>query len=896
MATFVKGLTDQLGPLQLYRPDYQFLTQVYGTKQAEYDRGFDMVRNLYTSQLSNSLTNSDNERFRQEAFKKLESGLRSVGGLDLSNSKNITYAMSMMDPISKDEDLAYDMAVTKFHAKQKQKMDQYKNSTDPKMRAMYNEVSRMDIAFAEEDMRNAKRGDGSIQNIAPREFVPFDDINEYLRKAAKEEGLEVVRSERDPAGYILKRTNGAETAPIFENWARGVMGNRFDRQLAVTGRVNAESAIRNTMSAREVTRDEASKIVAEQLLPQFATAQSLRGIAAEKQYKNLENDIAFFEKKFPKGFPASNPEIEAEYKRLLLSRDESKEDFENAKSEIAKIQTEGPGYISGNLYGIYTNEAKQKTAKDFAGGYATAKQEVDIRPDSTFATKLNVSSREKIAYQNNQVKMKIAGANLDQRNRELEFKKLKQEQDYDLKVTLAQSKGELSSLQATGIGVSDKPVYASDMLNLGLNKTRDVSFQSVFNAESGLMKIVLNDDAAYGRIYSTLAKVKQMGAGRQVKLSQEDMTNLKEYAKKIDLDLPSIPTDPGLAKELLDVFAGSTYQAAVKALPNYEKTHTLKDVNIKGFKQSMVAFENQVSQMDALSKSMKRVNEEVLNPDGSVKELYKGAVKTGVLADGVYEIDLSGVTSEAGKARISSMIPDYKNRQNPTGNRYDFTKPSAAEMDMLIKNPNSATSITTSEGSNLDINVIKNLSPTELSTLFSDRIKTFYNPGERQVEVTLNVAVGDDVAKKLKLDKPQTLTLNIPYETIQSSQGVLSRFQSLIAKNTIDPVSLGTLSEFLTNPNARAKGEDYKKAIGFDYEVFGVEDANGRPALQYTYNYIDPETRKTVQKSENIYFQPGNVESLKNANEIINQRFAMYYAARAQYGKNIQDNIQATQK
>lgn len=890
MATFVKGLTDQLGPLQLYRPDYQFLTQVYGTKQAEYDRGFDMVRNLYTSQLSNSLTNSDNERFRQEAFKKIEAGLRSVGGLDLSNSKNITYAMSLIDPISKDEDLAYDMAVTNFHAKQKQKMEQYKNSTDPKMRAMYNEVSRMDIAFAEEDLRNAKRGDGSIRNIAPREFVPFEDINEHLRKAAKEQDLEIVQSEISPQGYILKRTNGAGAVPAFENWARGVMGNRFDRQLSVTGRVNAESAIRNTMSAREITREEATKIVAEQLLPQFATAQSLRGVAAEKEFKELDNEVKFFEKKFPKGFPADHPEVEAEYKRLVIMRDENKEELDNAKSEIAKIQTEGPGYISGNLYGIYTNEAKQKVAKEFASGYATAKQGLDIRPDTTFATKLRVASSEKIAYQNNQVKLKVASMNLGQRERELEFKKENADRNYELKLKLAQSKGDLPFIETTGTGFSEQPMFASDMLNSGVNQAREGTFQSVFNAQTGLMKIVLDDDAAYGRIYSTIAKVKQMGAGQQVKLSPEDIANLKEYAKKIDVDLPALPTDPGLAKEVLDVFAGSTYEAAVKALPKYEKTHTLQDVQMRGFMQSMSSFENQVSQMNALGKNMKRVNEEVLNPDGSVKELYAGAVVKGVLADGVYEIDLSGVKSEAGKERVSSMISDYKNRQNPSGSRQDFTKPSAAEMNMLINNPNSATSIVASDGSNIDMNVIRNLSPTELSSLFSNRIKTFYDPVKRQVQVTLNVAQDNPVSKKLKLDKPQSLTLNVPYETIQSSRGVLSRFESLIAKNSVDPVSLGPLSEFLTNPNARAKGESYKKAAGFDYEVFGVTDANGLPVLQYTYNYTHPNTRKIVQQTMYIPYQPGSVESLKSANEVINREFTRYNTSRIQHGANLHAN------
>ena len=156
MATFIKGLTDQFGPMQLYKPDYQFLTQVYGTRQAEYDRGFSMVRNLYNSVLNSAVTNSDNQSFRQEAFKKLQGALKSVSNVDLSNPTNIMRAQGLIDPISQDQDLAYDMAVTRFHQAQKQKMEQYKNSTDPKIRAMYNDFSKMDIAFAEEDLRNAK--------------------------------------------------------------------------------------------------------------------------------------------------------------------------------------------------------------------------------------------------------------------------------------------------------------------------------------------------------------------------------------------------------------------------------------------------------------------------------------------------------------------------------------------------------------------------------------------------------------------------------------------------------------------------------------------------------------------------------------------------------------------
>ena len=208
MATFIKGVTDDASPMQLYRPDYAFLTQVYGTKQAEYDRGFNMVKSLYSSALNSPITNQENENFRTEAFKKLQGALKSVTATDLSNPTNIMRAQSLIAPISQDTDLAYDMAVTKYHAKQKQIMEQYKNSTDPKMRAMYNDYSKMDIAFAEEDLRNAKRGDGSIRQVQPRDFTPFEDTMEYLRKAAKEQGLEIKQSGPDGNGYIIERVNG----------------------------------------------------------------------------------------------------------------------------------------------------------------------------------------------------------------------------------------------------------------------------------------------------------------------------------------------------------------------------------------------------------------------------------------------------------------------------------------------------------------------------------------------------------------------------------------------------------------------------------------------------------------------------------------------------------------
>jgi hypothetical protein len=62
--------------------------QVYGTRQAEYDKGFDAVKSLYTSQLNSAMTNEGNEAHRQEIFKKPEFPW-SVAGVDLSQAANI---------------------------------------------------------------------------------------------------------------------------------------------------------------------------------------------------------------------------------------------------------------------------------------------------------------------------------------------------------------------------------------------------------------------------------------------------------------------------------------------------------------------------------------------------------------------------------------------------------------------------------------------------------------------------------------------------------------------------------------------------------------------------------------------------------------------------------------
>ena len=236
------------------------------------------------------------------------------------------------------------------------------------------------------------------------------------------------------------------------------------------------------------------------------------------------------------------------------------------------------------------------------------------------------------------------------------------------------------------------------------------------------------------------------------------------------------------------------------------------------------------------------------------------------------------------------MITGFKDRQNPVSNQYNISKLTGAEIELLVKNPYAASSITTSQGATLDINVLRNMNPVDISALFADKSKVFYDPVRKQVKVEMNVSEKDGTAKKFNLKGGQSLYLTIPYETIQSSRGALGRLEKYIPVNTLNVSSLGVLTPLLTNANARVIGESYMNGIGFDYAVTGVNNMNGSSQLQFDYSYSDPQSGKTGKGSQMIPFTPGDPASLEKASEIIQQVFYNYRLTRKKYQDYINSN------
>lgn len=99
MATFLPGVTDSRPEQHLYQPDYNFLGSVMGAEQQKYDEGFSKVKTIYSSLLNGAISNGQNREWRDDAFKKIETQMRSVSKVDLRQGANVNKAQNIFAPL-----------------------------------------------------------------------------------------------------------------------------------------------------------------------------------------------------------------------------------------------------------------------------------------------------------------------------------------------------------------------------------------------------------------------------------------------------------------------------------------------------------------------------------------------------------------------------------------------------------------------------------------------------------------------------------------------------------------------------------------------------------------------------------------------------------------------------
>lgn len=819
MATFVKGVTDEFGPMQLYKPDYQFLTKVYGTKQAEYDRGFNYVKSLYNSSLNGKLTSEDNERYRQEAFKKIQNTLKDASTLDLSNAANIGYAQEAIDPISGDKQLAYDMQISKMHDNELQKLEMTRSSLDPKISSQYNEYSKKAIQFATDDLRGSKRNDGSIFKVAPQKFIPYQDIVGDLNQAAKDQKLDIEIESVTGTGYITKQSNGELAYKPFTKWAMSVIGNKYDAQLQQQGYVQGESLIRSTMQQEGLSREDALNTIAPSVLKQLYNDAVMNGSYTDSKIKDFDLQISKFRDKY--GSSGINPNS-SEGKALALVQKKKKDyvdELASTKAEMLKMEEEGNAYVTSNLYNILTTQAKKSIALDWAMGHADATKKVEVKPDSTWATKFQVAHTDARFNQELQYKYKaLAETQRNNRfNNDIAMFKLKF--GNDAKIPYETLTGEFVSDPEGKTEVSK--TLPSKILKNDLEKIENNMFNQAFASADGLINILYNSDKNdLEKVTPIITKIRAIANGQNVKLTEAEIKTITDFGNRSGVSIYN-PKNAAQASFALRQMAFDVYEQSSKKIAMYKTTKNTKDVasKLKHFTAIRDSFKQFSNVMGNIETNYEVIAKNILDRNGNIKESYKGVKTIGFTTKGTPMFDLSALPPALIVAAQANMTQNYNSKTAPAGATLFADNIKPEEYAQLFRYN---TNLSDEEKNNL----IATLKPETIKALYGTSVDVSFDPLNEQVIVTMKGLSKEVAATKSGLKS--SYEFRLPYQHVKNNPAVLSRFNKYIDANTVTSSNTSTLSPLMTNPNAIVNApSEIKNGLGLDYQVIGGTNASG---------------------------------------------------------------------
>jgi hypothetical protein len=861
MATFLKGVTDEFPQMNLYKPDYGFLAQVLGTKQGEYDRGFNYVKSIINSALNDPITSESNDEYRKQVFKKVQGSLKNISNLDLSNPANINIANSIVDPITQDKELGRDMALTKYYSNEIGKYNRLKASDDPKQRALASDYSLAYMNYGISELKNAKRGDGSILKTQPKNFVPFEDITGFLNERAKDLKLQIVRDELN-GFYKIKNTNGEDAAPSFAQWAIDQMriDGRFNEQMRVMGFVNAENDIRQEMETSKVSRDQALQNLAKKLEQPVVEEAKKTETQTQLGLSDVLEKIEVFDREHPDGVPVLQ---QAYYNGLLKQKEELEKTAGNASKDVNDLTTGGFEYIAQNLQNIYKNNAMIKIALDWGKDYAMVTSKVEIEQDDV---RMNLYKEQNA--------MNIAYAKMNQ-EKELAYMKMAQDEKIEnakleLEYRKAGAKGELPMSTIIGTSQTASSIPAVDILSESLTENRNELFADAFDPKEGALNIVVGNQNS-GKYYSVMDKIKRIAGGSNEKLTAEEGKLYGTLGTKLGVDVYN-PKTPELAQLMIDALSIGVYNKAKKLIPVLSKQGSVQE-----YKQQIYALNNMIgrfdqafSQKEQLEKNYQNIAKAVLDNGGNIKETYEGKIKiVGYTSNNTPIFDLSKL-SEAQKNGLSLKVsPEFTKRTTGTTITRLNTGVTADEWGNIF-----GSVAAQSANDPAVFTKFANMNNKARAEMLGNEYEVSSDPIAKTVKITVR-AKND---KQKEATAPLVVTL--PFETINTNPS-LSRFKKFVKESTMNKTSLGDFNSLFQNPTGTINAKSTIKASGFDFTATGNYDRYGNYSVSYSTRYKDPLKNKWI--SSGVDFIPMNgpddIDAILALDEHIKTQYETYMTA-----------------
>lgn len=873
MATFLPGVTDELGAQDLYTPDYTFLTQAVGQRQMMYDKGFNAWKNMLSSTMNKELTNTDNIKRRNDIFKKITQSIKDVSTLDLSNPANVSAAFDVLDPITTDREIAYDTVITEKNRKVAGMIESVKNSFDPKIRNTYNQYSEMDVQIQSEKLRNAKRGDGSIFQVQAGEFVPYENPAEMLNTAAKEAGIDIEITQAMGNGYLQTIKNGKIAVDPFTKWAINTMGNKYDRYFQQMGRVQAEQIVRNTMNTEGLSRQDAQNKIAINLTRELIDESSQRGVYADSKIREYDQKIKLFQDTISKN---NNKAIDVSaYQKLLQERENYVQEYAEANTDLEKLQSQGPDYVVKNLANIIFNKAKRGTANDWAVSRATATASVELKPDQVVLDKMKMAQAERHFVENMKFKYE-----------DLDFRKQNANRNAQLKLLELGADGKIPTTEYIG-QVEGTGLPGVDQVSASASELKMDMYNNAFGADNGLINLVYQGND-FNAMSNTINKVRMIVQSKKGNLNNDDYKNINRMfqdlnIKPFNFNSKSIPSH----ELLLDKLATGIYENSRNNLETYMKAGGGK--NAKVLQQKVKAFQAVQTSMGTLlqrQSEMDKVQEQisrVVAPGGVLADQFEGARIIGRTKSGGFIFNFDNVSPEAKKALNNVVSKQFENTA-VTSTQYKYNKLSAGELINIIR----------SQSDNPDIaSKLLNVADETVAKAFADDAIATYNPVTKKVTFTLKPNTASNEAKSIFGKNVEGASYNFTMTYDEAKLISSQRIQSNLTANTMDNRSLGIATGLYKNPNGRISSPSYMDSVGYKYDIVSAADQNGRPGLSVSIKKKDYMSNKWVNSKS--FFYPTDVNNKANLLELessITDDFQKYLNQIEQYTNYIVNDEQ----
>ena len=369
-----------ISDISIPAPDFGLMAKSAQAVQTRYLDGFNKAQSYYKSLLNANITSKDNEKYRSEYFKKVNTYLTNISGVDFSNPANVKAATDLFQPLVKDKDFVTDLTWTSMQDAERAKMEEVRTNKNEKIRSQYDPMMEKAMGYSYQDMQNAKRGDGSISKVGVQKFVPFQDIQGMLNKAAKDLKLEV-SIDHISGLYKITDKNGENAYPAFLQWARQQMGNKFDEQLLVTGKVKTREQVDALMQGDpNLSKEDAYQQVAKNnslgIYKNFDSYKNSLDEGIQSIDKRIDEIKSKYNGKIAKNDP--NFQLVAQLKKL---RDDYKTELGGLnQSKNQDIQTAFDQYMANPEYALLPS-LKDGIAQEWAKGYADAKKGRKIEGD-----------------------------------------------------------------------------------------------------------------------------------------------------------------------------------------------------------------------------------------------------------------------------------------------------------------------------------------------------------------------------------------------------------------------------------------------------------------------------------------------------------------------------------